>query len=90
MRATYWQTPVATLQALLAAQSASLAQLVLHAVPAHAYGEHDVDAPAAQTPLPSQVDGAPRFCLPLHIAGPQTTPAATGVQLPAEPATAHE
>jgi hypothetical protein len=26
----------------------------------------------------------------LHIAGPHTTPAATGVQLPAAPATAHE
>jgi hypothetical protein len=51
---------------------------------------HDDCAPAAQTPLPSQAEGAAMFCLPLHIAGPHTTPAATGWQLPAKPATAHE
>jgi hypothetical protein len=79
------------LQLLLGAQSASLAHgIVLHALPAQAYGEHDVCAPAMQTPLPSQVEGAARFCLPLHIWGPQTVPAAAGVQVPAEPGTAHE
>jgi hypothetical protein len=89
-RQRYWQTPVATLQDLLGAQSVSLAQCVRHTAAAQANGVHDDCAPAAQTPLPSQADGAAMFCLPLHIAGPQTTPAATGAQLPAEPATAHE
>ena len=83
--------PVATLQVFAGAQSASLAQgIVLHALPAQAYGEHDDCAPAMQAPLPSQVDGAARFALPLHICGPQTVPAAAGAQLPAEPGTAHE
>jgi hypothetical protein len=81
---------VPTLQDLLGAQSASEAQVVLQALPAHANGEHDDCAPAAQTPLPSHIDGAAMFCLPLHICGPHTVPAAAGAQLPAEPATAHE
>jgi hypothetical protein len=40
--------------------------------------------------LPLHVAGAVRFALPLHAAGPQTTPAGAGAQLPAEPATAQD
>jgi hypothetical protein len=57
----------------LGAQSALLAHgIVLHALPEQAYGAHGVVAPAAQAPLPLQVEGAARFAFPLHAAGPQT------------------
>jgi hypothetical protein len=61
----------------------------LHAEPAQAQGEQEVDVPVMQTPLPLQVGAGARFCCPLHMTTPQTMPAAAGAQLPAEPWTLH-
>jgi len=73
---------VVTLQTFGGLQSASLAQVVLHAVAPQAKAPHGVDAAARQVPIPSQVRAA--VCVPmLHAAGTQIVPLAILRQAPA-------
>jgi hypothetical protein len=64
------------------AQSASVAQLVLHAaVPLHTYGLHAVSGPAAHIPVPLQRPAAISAPLPQLVA-PHTVPDAYVRQAP--------
>jgi hypothetical protein len=77
--------PVATLHEWLGAHSPLPVHEVVQAPAEQAQGEQEVTVPAMQAPLPLHVDVAARFWLPLHVAAPQTMPAAAGAQAPIEP-----
>ena len=82
--------PSETAQACILAQSAVVAQLVLHPLAAtHAKGAQSTRVPGMQVPL-EQVDGGRYRSWPSHIAWPHTVPSAIGLQVPCLPGTAHE
>ena len=74
--------PVVTLQTFGGLQSASLAQVVLHAVAPQAKAPHGVDAAARQVPIPSQVRAGVAAPI-LQVAGAQVVPLAILRQAPA-------
>jgi hypothetical protein len=80
------QTPDA--QTFGAAQSASVAQVVAQAVPAHAYGAHKVGVVVVQLPVPSQLSFgvAPPAAQAAAAHSPSgSEPPAIGAQVPLGP-----
>ena len=80
-----------TVQLYFFAQSAALAQLVLHApaTASQAYGVQSEMLPATHLPAAQVADGWSRL-LPSHVTAPQTVPSVMGEHVPWCPATAHE
>lgn len=74
------------------AQSASVAQLDLHAFAdaSHAYGAHSVRAVGCVHEPATHAGGGLRRSWPSQTAGPHVVPSAMGEHVPCLPATAHE
>jgi hypothetical protein len=69
-------------QVCIFAQSASVAQLVLHPAAAlHPQGAQSIRVPCMHMPL-EQVDGGRYRSWPSHMLAPHTVPLATGAQVP--------
>jgi hypothetical protein len=77
-------------QVCIFAQSASVAQLVVHPAAAlHPQGTQSTRVPCVHMPL-EQVDGGRYRSWPSHMLAPHTVPSAVGEQVPCLPGTAHD